>query len=494
MKQHAFIRLKIENLWALTVLVGVFVFVNTHPIRPNDFWFHLAYGRILAQTGHIPTVDSFSFTMAGQPYLSAYNYWLAQLLMYSLFQVGGAEWSILVSALLVTFAYALILMLNLRQSRNWRLAAAGALFAAMAGITNWNLRPQLLVYPLTALSILGMDAFRRGRKRLAWGGLLFAVMVLWVNIHATFFIPLLLATFWLAETGFHALRRHEPAAILPPLGLLTILLTGTLINPQGYKVYLYMVQMSRSTVVQDYIYEWQPASLHTTEGMIFFALLVVFLFVLGIVRPPISISRGLSFLFFAVLAWKYGRAVVWFGLTQAPLLVYALQTGLKRWYPRANPPGREISVLNTAFALILILLTLASVPWLRGYWPLTVEKQDIYASETPVDAAAFMLNRGLPDRVFADIGFSSYLIWACEAQCHVFSDPRFDLYPPKIWSDYVQISAGQKNWEAKLRAYDVQVLLLSLKTQHALIQSAKRSSEWVQIYEDKVAVLFVRRE
>ncbi len=488
------LRLKIEHLWALVVLSGVFVFVNTHPIRPNDFWFHLAYGRILAQTGQIPTLDVFSFTVEGQPYLPVYNYWLAQWLLYHLFRLGGAEWSILVSSLLVTFTYALILWLGLRQTGNWRLAAAGALFAAAAGITNWNIRPQLLVYPLAALCMLGIESFRAGVKRLVWAGSLFVVMVLWVNSHATFFIPVALAAFWLAEAAFHALRRQKIALLLPPLTLLTVLLAGTLVNPRGFGVYAYVLNMPRIPSVQNYIYEWQPTSLHTLEGRLLFALLAALLLTWLAARPRLTLSQGLSLLFFAALGLRYGRAVIWFGLTQAPLFVVMLQRLSLRMSSPPRTTRAEVPVFNAAFAIILLFLALASVPWLRKYWPLSPEKRDIYASETPVEAVTFLEKQGLPRRVFSDIGFSSYLMWACGPECQVFADPRFDLYPTEIWSDYLQISAAQGDWEAKLHKYDVQALLLLPKTQKGLIEAAQHASDWRQVYQDGVAVAFVRDE
>ncbi len=60
----------VAYLWPLTVLLGVFAFLNTHPIRPHDFWWHMAVGREILTTGRIPTVDAFSFTAAGAPYPS----------------------------------------------------------------------------------------------------------------------------------------------------------------------------------------------------------------------------------------------------------------------------------------------------------------------------------------------------------------------------------------------------------------------------------------
>ena len=41
-------QLRIEHLWALIVLAGIFIFVNTHPIRPHDFWWHIAIGKEIA--------------------------------------------------------------------------------------------------------------------------------------------------------------------------------------------------------------------------------------------------------------------------------------------------------------------------------------------------------------------------------------------------------------------------------------------------------------
>ena len=61
----------LEHLWVLIVLTGIVVFVNTHPIRPHDFWWHMAAGREIAKTGRIPTVDTFSRTMAGAPIATA---------------------------------------------------------------------------------------------------------------------------------------------------------------------------------------------------------------------------------------------------------------------------------------------------------------------------------------------------------------------------------------------------------------------------------------
>ncbi len=81
--------LRIEHLWGLAALVGIFVFVNTHPIRPQDFWWHIAIGREIASTGKIPTTDVYSYTEAGQPYPSYQMFWLMETVLYELYRLGG---------------------------------------------------------------------------------------------------------------------------------------------------------------------------------------------------------------------------------------------------------------------------------------------------------------------------------------------------------------------------------------------------------------------
>ena len=63
------ILLSIETLWVALVVVIAFAFGCRNPIRPNDFWWHLKVGEIIAATGQIPAADVFSYTAAGQPWL-----------------------------------------------------------------------------------------------------------------------------------------------------------------------------------------------------------------------------------------------------------------------------------------------------------------------------------------------------------------------------------------------------------------------------------------
>lgn len=88
-------RISIEHLWAATIAVGIFAFLNTLPISPNDFWFHVALGRDMLTGGMLQWPDLYSYTPHGQPYVNGYALWFGEVLLYLLYLAGGAPGAIL---------------------------------------------------------------------------------------------------------------------------------------------------------------------------------------------------------------------------------------------------------------------------------------------------------------------------------------------------------------------------------------------------------------
>ena len=98
-------------LWAVGILVVVFTYINMSQISPNDFWWHMAVGREILSSGQIPTVDIYSYTMAGQPYLSYQMFWLMDIWLYWWYSVGGAELILFLQSLVITSTYLVILLM-----------------------------------------------------------------------------------------------------------------------------------------------------------------------------------------------------------------------------------------------------------------------------------------------------------------------------------------------------------------------------------------------
>ena len=73
-------------------------------------------------------------------------------------------------------------------------------------------------------------------------------------------------------------------------------------------------------------------------------------------------------------------------------------------------------------------------------------------------------------------------------------DNRFHVYPPEHWEKYQMISSANPEWDELLGEDKINLLLLSLHSQPALVQSIEETREWCEQYRDKDAVIFSRCE
>src|SRR5690349_7272439 len=109
-----------RSLWSpslpLVLGLAMFVFFNNAtglPLLsdPDSHW-HVALGNWILTHGTVPTVDTFSFTFAGQPWIA--KEWLSQVLMAVAFNLGGwgGVTALAAAALAITFALLLRLLLR----------------------------------------------------------------------------------------------------------------------------------------------------------------------------------------------------------------------------------------------------------------------------------------------------------------------------------------------------------------------------------------------
>lgn len=509
-------RLSIEHLWSLTALVGVFIFASTHPIRPHDFWWHMAVGREIVQTGSIPTVDVYSYTMPGEPYASYQMFWLMEVLFYLVYSLGGPALIVFAHSLVITATYGLVIWLGWRRSGSWRLAAFAGLFAAALGMFDWNVRPQAITFLLGAVFLVAMQV-GPGRRGLAWVLVFPLGMALWANSHGTFPLGLLLIGLWLLDEAWQRLLPlAEP--VLPVLGrkikawfnqglngpgrgvlvaalALALALLACLLNPRGLGILDYVLTLTGNPAVQKLVTEWAPPSFDSLGGGLFLGGLLLSALILAISPRRPSPRDLLAFLAFAALGLKTSRGVIWYGLVMAPVLADHLGAIAGRMglvSPTANASGSR--ALNRFFVGVLLFMACMSLPWFKSVLPLPEEKAGVISAETPIAATQYLLDEKLPAPIFHDMSFGSYLIWAAQPDYPVFVDGRIELYPLEIWQDYMAISSAQPGWEEKVLGYGVQTLFLSPVEQAGLAAAAQDSPLWQMVYRDAAAVIFVYQD
>lgn len=495
-RQSLLARPTLDHVWLVAALALIALRPLLTPIPPNDFWWHMATGRLIVAEQTIPVVDQFSYTQAGAPF---YNQsWLAQMLMYGLHWLGGLPLLIIVQVLVIVLAYGLLLRLCALRTRRLRLSITVLLLSLPMVFDNWTVRPQSYALPLFAAFLTILTEYRLGRANRLW--LLPLLMVLWVNIHGSFVLGLGLVGLTFVGELFHRrwtmddrrlkgqYRTRRPSSIVyRPLlvwGALTAL--AMLLNPRGVGVLGYVRDLLGSSAVATLVTEWAPPTTRDATGLVFFVFVLVCIGVLAMScqRPPLA--DMLMLLAFLWLAFGGARHVIWFGMVAVPLLTSQLAALLPAPARRAAP---GVPLLNGVLIGLLALLLVAGLPWFKpALFPSSVGA--LLSADTPV-AAVDALERlpARPQRLFHTEGDGSYLIWAAPEQ-PVFIDPRIELYPYQQWTDYITLSQGH-NVSMLLQKYQFDGMLLSTERQAALID-AVRAAGWQTVYQDAQTVLVLR--
>jgi hypothetical protein len=493
-------KLRMEYLWPLAVVAGVFILVSTYPIRPHDFWWHLKAGQEIVLSGRIPSVDTFSYTMGGQPYDNYATFWLMEVAYYVLYSVGGPALVVFSHSLLVTSAYLLLLRLCWRVSRSGRIAAASTLFAAALGFETWNVRPQAIAF-LAGLVVLSAIYGYRSRPRRWLLALPPVALLIWANGHGSYVIGLLMLGIWLVDEVLAAVQARfvqrdgwHLARVWPPALTLLASALACLVNPRGLGTIFYLKNLSGNPVIRGLVPEWAPPSFADRGGAVFLVALLLCAVVLAASPRRPSRFQLLTYAAFGALALNTSRGVIWFGIAMAPVLADHLAALFGRWASTRSgrARSRERPALNTLLVAILLVGVVLALPWFKHVLPLPARKAGLISRETPIAATQILLRERPPGPIFNELSFGSYLIWAAQPDYPVFVDTRLELYPMAIWRDYLDISAGREGWQTKLDRYGINTLMLSPAEQLELITAARNSTDWRLLHEDDVAAIFTR--
>src|SRR2546423_13708580 len=93
---------------------AAFAHARSGQIDDYDELWHLAAGRVIAETGSVPAVDPFTFTAGETPWIN--TNWLAQVVLWTLYRAGGLELDWLLGIALLLGATALAHALAARRA------------------------------------------------------------------------------------------------------------------------------------------------------------------------------------------------------------------------------------------------------------------------------------------------------------------------------------------------------------------------------------------
>ncbi len=441
-----------------------------------DLAYHLRAGAdVLA--GHIPRFDTYTFTVAGTPWLD--QQWGAQAILTLLYRAGGWPTLAAAQALLIGATYFLLYLAVRQAGARVRTASLLTIGGFLVGSPGLAMRPQLLALPLFA-ALLWVTAGRLEHPARLWAAPVLAAIC--ANLHGSFTLfPLVLGLAWLED-----LRTRSPGVRR------TLIVTGattlaTLLNPFGVQVWSYALALSTNPVIRQTISEWAPLTIGTVPG--WFAIgsaLAVAVYLIRRTRPTPSTALLTLGIFF-LLAMSAQRAIVWWGMV-APVVLGALMRPEPDPVPvqteamdaKANGGSRAPAYIIIG-ALVAFILVLA--PWWRGNSP----DRFLRAAPPGLTEAA----RQLPDgtRLLVDQPWGSWFEFALPRD-PVFVDSRIEIVPADIWDDYGQVGFAGARWNEVLDHYEVGAIVANADWE--LLPLLEADPGWRSVYKDDDGELFVR--
>ncbi len=356
----------LDRLWiwiaiALPALIALLV-----PLPTVDLAYQVRAGNEILGSGALPAVDTWTFTVAGTPWVD--QQWLAQVWLAVGYEIGGWELLAVVRAGLVAALTGLLMATARERGATPRTAAILAMAAFALAAPALALRPQLFGIVLFAV-LLWLVAVRDRHPRMYW--LAPVALLLWANVHGSFVLgPVILGYAWLRDLAARRSGRTSFAVFIG--GSL-----ATLVNPHAVGAWVYAAGIGANPVIATQVSEWQRTSLFAMPGTLFYAA-VAMTAVLALRRR--SALRWpdwvLLLAMVAMGAWAV-RGVAWW----APVMVLVLGGVLARrsGTPVSERPGsvrlgRLNLVVAVAVGFLVLSLSRGGVhripsPGVSGSWP-----------------------------------------------------------------------------------------------------------------------------
>jgi hypothetical protein len=474
---------------SLPLAVGLAVFLSLANINglplladPDSHW-HIAVGHWMLQHGTVPTADTYSFTLTGQPWIA--KEWLSQVVMALAWDAGGWAGVVLLAAAAFGVTSALLLRLLLQHLRPLpALMFTAAAFVLMT--SHFLARPFALAFPFMLWWVSGL--IRAVEEKRAPEPVLLLAMLVWANLHGGFTMGLMLGGAFGLEAlvnGADWADRKKIFVAWLKFGVAAVLVAC--VTPYGAQSILVTFRIFGLGDALGLIDEWKSPDFQTQPLTELILLVGLYLILARGVKLPIMrtlIVVGLVHMFLRHVRNAELLATI------APL---AIAPVLAREWPamRRDPAGQ---VLFGSFAapaslravgLCLLLATLYAAGLVR--WAGIKPPE----ATMPTAAVTYAREAGLTGHVLNHYGYGGYLI---SQGIPTFIDGRGELFGGDFIKKYVDAVHLRGNDPAVLQKtlakYDIAWTLL-LKGQPANKLLATLPG-WRQAYSDDTTTIFVR--
>ena len=487
--ENALPHLTTARLAVIAAVCFVFLATSFYPLHHTDLWGHLTYGRWIAENGTLPATDPLAAvdTVDGTAESMTHVSWLAQLAGYQCWTIAGPGGLQLAHVLLVTIAFAALMMAIRTCGAAIGWAAAGGVIAYLLALPITGvIRPQLFAMVAMALTLLAIAKLRDRRHPLVWLPLVF---MLWSNLHGSFPIGLVVIGCYMIGEFVDSVQRGGRSATwrsqtVRRAALLLLLATASVtINPHGIYLLGHVLTFGQQGNLHS-ISEWQPTVLVSLTGGLFFGSLLATGVLLRTSPRQVTIYEVLLLIVFGAATLLATRMLIWWALVWPVVMIPHAAAACALWMSRhrlgskVNPAVPKGSAMNTLIAVALLFMTLVVSP--VGDACITGQNRAeaiVVSDETPVFLADEIDRLGLTGTIFAPMKWSDYLLWHGDGAITPLISSHVHLISGATWRDYLSLARGDDNWAEIIDSHHIEYLILERRGNRPLIRQLRQRSD-----------------
>jgi len=477
-----------KNLEWLTLAALLVTFFGYFAVRvwDIDFWWHIAAGKNILDSGAIPSVDPFGVYDAnnvwGQTILK--SQWLGQVMLYSVYSWFDLNGIIYLRAGLLTLCLAIVYL-------RCRLAGTASVYglaitalAGMAILQHTGERPQLFSFVYFSIIFLLLDSYLRSGKR--W--LIYSipiVMLLWSNTHGGSVLgEVALGLFgvcYVIESRFKNGHFNTPEIKLMSL-IVSLSAVVLVLAPNGFTTFEHIIALEsnpikgRTSEYTSSIELWQSA-------MFYWAFIITTLLSLPGFINKTYWKQGVLVLAIGIVSVTAYRYIPLFVLMAAPYVAASL--------------GRMLNIFKLPMITVNLSVLLIALVFLGyGFQQKRVFQHGMLESKFPVGAVEFIKANNLQGKIFNTMNWGGYLIWNLSGETTVFADGR--MLDPKRIVPYTHILWATPEGQRFFNQEDFDMVLVPYgnvftRERYPLLGKLQNLPEWQVAYQDTLGLLFVRR-
>lgn len=434
----------------------------------GDVRWHIAAGQWMLDHRALPTADPFSFTFAGERWVTFE--WLSQLLFGAAHRAFGFGGVAAVTSLALVALHLIVASEARRHVGPFGIAATIVLMD-LTLIPMMLARPHLLAWPFLALWLAILLRAREADRAPPLAAAL--LIVPWANLHGSWALGIALAGFFALD---HCVARRWDWTVVRGWLLFGLAATASaLLTPNGVDGFLHPFFITNMETLA-LIVEWRPSDIGRTP-FFFVAVAATALLVVwrGIrIRPVIA----LLLVVLVAMALHQMRHQAVLAIAAAMILPGAIARGAVR--PPLFGKRRWPVLVGLSVAVLALAAFRASSP---------LEPAENGANPKSAIAA---LPAGLRSRPGLNgYGFGGPLILA---GVPVYIDGRGDLYGDAFIADYQRLVDGDRAvLDAAIERHGLQWAMLPPRYDK-LVANFDRDPRWRRIYSDPIAIIHRRVE